>query len=74
MTYSFALYDFEKAFDRVDWTILLQILKGLGVDWRDRRLIANLYLNQKSVVKVMQEYSEDSEEESDKAVAYRNVI
>ena len=42
--------DFEKAFDRVDWTKLLQILKGLGVDWRDRRLIANLYLNQKSVV------------------------
>jgi len=53
--------DFEKAFDRVDWTKLLQILKGLGVDWRDRRLIANLYLNQKSVVKVMQEFSEDSD-------------
>ena len=53
--------DFEKAFDRVDWAKLLQILKGLGGDWRDRRLIANLYLNQKSVVKVMREFSEDSD-------------
>ena len=53
--------DFEKAFDRVDWTKLLQILKGLGVDWRDRRSIANLYLYHKSVVKVMREYSEDSD-------------
>ena len=26
--------DFEKAFDCVDWTNLLEILKGLGVDCR----------------------------------------
>ena len=31
--------DFEKAFDRVDWTKLMKILLDLGMDWRDRRLI-----------------------------------
>src|SRR5215470_2066331 len=28
--------DFEKAFDRVRWDKMMQILKGLKVDWRDR--------------------------------------
>jgi len=40
---------------------MLNILKELGVDWRDRRLIMNLYLHQKAVVKVMQDYSEECE-------------
>jgi hypothetical protein len=53
--------DFEKAFDRVDWIKLLQILKNVGVDWRDRRLIANLYVHQKAVVRVGNETSEESE-------------
>jgi len=53
--------DFEKAFDRVDWLKMLNILKELGVDWRDRRLIMNLYLHQKAVIKVMQDYSEECE-------------
>ena len=50
--------DFEKAFDRVNWKRMLDILKKVGVDWRDRRLIADLYLNQEMVVKVSSEYSE----------------
>ena len=53
--------DFEKAFDRVDWVKMLQILKSIGTDWKDRRAIVNLYMHQKSVVKVMQEYSEESD-------------
>ena len=38
--------DFEKAFDRVQWPKILEILKNINVDWRDRRLIKNLYLKQ----------------------------
>jgi hypothetical protein len=53
--------DFEKAFDRIDWVKMLQILKSIGVDWKDRRLIRNFYLRQKAVVKIMQEYSEESD-------------
>src|SRR5207248_220133 len=53
--------DFEKAFDRVDWVKMLDILRSIGIDWRDRRLILNLYMKQKVVVKVMQEYSEESD-------------
>jgi hypothetical protein len=34
--------DWQKAFDRVNWTKLMQILKGTGIDWRERRLINKL--------------------------------
>ena len=36
--------DSRKAFDRVNWTKLMQILKETGIDWRERRLINNLYM------------------------------
>ena len=26
--------DWQKAFDRVNWTKFMQILKGIGIDWR----------------------------------------
>jgi exonuclease III len=50
--------DFEKAFDRVNWAKMLSILKNIGVDWRDRRLISELYMGQTAVVKIGEEYSE----------------
>jgi hypothetical protein len=34
--------DLQKAFDRVNWTKLMQILKGNGTDWQERRF-SNLY-------------------------------
>jgi len=33
--------DYEKAFDRVDWTKLMTIQQSIGVDWRDRKFIWN---------------------------------
>jgi len=42
--------DWQKAFDRVNCTELMQILKGTRSDWRERRLISNLYMAQ--IVKV----------------------
>ena len=53
--------DFEKAFNRKELTKMLDILEKLGIDWRDRRLIMNLYLNQKAVVKIQQEFSDEGE-------------
>ena len=38
--------DFEKAFDRIRWNKLMVILKKIGVDWRERRLIKELYMGQ----------------------------
>ena len=38
--------DWQKAFDRVNWTEFMQILKGTGIEWRERRLISNLYMAQ----------------------------
>ena len=50
--------DFEKAFDRVNWELLLRALKKRGVDWKDKRMIANLYMNQSTVVRVNNRQSE----------------
>ena len=50
--------DYEKAFDRVDWKKLINILRRMGLDWRDRRLIGNLYMGQKIRVKIVGEFSE----------------
>src|SRR5438034_11188590 len=61
MEMRFSYVDFEKAFDRIDWVKMLDILKEIGVDWRDRRLIMNLYLNQKAIVRIQQEYSDEGE-------------
>jgi len=44
--------DCEKAFDRVKWEKLMTVLKSIGVDWRDRRLIWNLYQGQSASVQV----------------------
>ena len=44
--------DWQKAFDRVNWTKLMQILKGTGIDWRERRLISNLYMAQSVKVRL----------------------
>lgn len=38
--------DWEKAFDRVNWNSLLPILKDIGVDFKDRRFIKELYMRQ----------------------------
>jgi hypothetical protein len=44
--------DWQKAFDRVNWTKLMQILKASGIDWRERRLISKLYMDQKVKVRL----------------------
>ena len=44
--------DYEKAFDRVNWSKMMEILQQVGVDWRDRNLIRNLYLNQSAMVRI----------------------
>jgi len=39
--------DWQKAFDHVNWTKLMHILKRNGIDWRERRLISRLYMDQR---------------------------
>ena len=38
--------DWQKVFDQINWTKLTQILKVTATDWRERRLISNLYMAQ----------------------------
>jgi len=44
--------DWQKAFDRVNWTKLMRILKITGMDWRERRLISKLYMDQRVKVRL----------------------
>jgi len=46
--------DWQKAFHRVSWTKLLQILKGTGIDWCERRLTSNVYMAQSVKVRLNQ--------------------
>jgi hypothetical protein len=46
--------DRQKALDRVNSTKLMQILKGIGIDWRDRRLISKLYMEQSVKIRLDQ--------------------
>ena len=50
--------DYEKAFDLVDWKKLVMILEKIGVDWRDRQLIAELYMEQTALVRINSEVTE----------------
>ena len=36
----------QKAFDRENWTELMQILKGISMNWRERRCISLQYVEQ----------------------------
>jgi hypothetical protein len=38
--------DWQKPFDRLNWTKLMEILKGTGIDCRERRFISKLYMEQ----------------------------
>jgi retron-type reverse transcriptase len=49
---SVCFIDLQQAFDRVNWTKLMQILKETGIDWRERRLISNLYMAQSVKVRL----------------------
>ena len=44
--------EWKKAFDRVNWTKFMQILKRTGIDWRERRLISKLYMDQRVKVRL----------------------
>jgi hypothetical protein len=47
--------DWQKALDSVNWAKLMQILKGIGIDWRKRRLIRKLYMEQCVKIRLDQE-------------------
>ena len=65
--------DHEKAFDRVDWKKLMGIQKKIGVDWKDTRLLCNLYMKQRIKIRIGEEMSEgkDIERGYNKDVLYR---
>ena len=50
--------DFEKAFDRVNWAKMFEILKSLHIDWKDRRLLQDLYMRQEAVIRIADGESE----------------
>src|SRR3989442_254920 len=45
--------DSKKAFDRVNWLKMFEIMKSLHIDWRDRRLLQDLYMRQETLVRTV---------------------
>jgi hypothetical protein len=48
------LYNIIQTLDHVNWTKLMQILKGSWIDWRKRRLISKLYMDHSVKVRLDQ--------------------
>ena len=48
----YLFYVWQKVFDRVNWTKLMQILTRTGIDWRERNLISKLYMSQRVKVRL----------------------
>jgi hypothetical protein len=46
--------DWQKAFDSVKQTKLMQILKETGINWREKKLISKLYMDQSVTVRLDQ--------------------
>lgn len=46
------IVDLQKAFDNVNWKILLQILKENQIDYRDRRIIYSMYRKQETEIQI----------------------
>ena len=44
--------DWQKAFDRVNWTTLMQIIKRTGIYWCERKLISKLCMDQRVKVRL----------------------
>jgi hypothetical protein len=44
----------QRAFDHVKWKKLMEILQKTGIDWRERRLIRKLYMDQSVKVRLDQ--------------------
>lgn len=43
--------DLEKAFDTVNWNLLMTTLKRTGLEWRNRKIIMKLYKHQETIIK-----------------------
>ena len=50
--------DYEKALNRVNWVKLLEVLKSIGIDWRDRRLTQRLDMGQSARVRLKDNLSD----------------
>uniref|UniRef100_A0A8D8R4I6 Craniofacial development protein 2 n=1 Tax=Cacopsylla melanoneura TaxID=428564 RepID=A0A8D8R4I6_9HEMI len=50
-----AFVDLQKAFDNVNWNLMMEILKDSNVTFKDRRIISNLYKNQRAYIEINKE-------------------
>jgi len=44
--------DLEKAIDTVNWNLLMTTLKRTGLDWRESKIIMELYKAQEIIIKI----------------------
>jgi hypothetical protein len=47
--------DWQRVFERMNWTKIIQIQKENGIDWYGRKLINKLYVDQRVKVRLDQD-------------------
>ena len=45
-----AFVDAEKTFDNINWNIMLKVLRDVKVDYMNRRIVLQLYKNQRALI------------------------
>jgi len=53
-----AFGDIEKAFDNVNWKVMFNMMKRLGIKYTDRKLLYNLYKDELAVIRIQDEVEE----------------
>ena len=56
----------------MNWEKMMKVLQSIGVDWRGRRMISELYMNQEAVLRIAggESDSVSSEKELDNDARY----
>ena len=47
-----AFFDLVKAFDNINWNVMMKKLKMIKIDYRDRRMIRELYKHQTTAIRI----------------------
>jgi len=55
-----AFVDFLKVYDNINWNITVKTVKMIKTDYKDRRIIRELYQHQKTSIKIKESKREDT--------------
>jgi len=55
-----AFVDLKKVFDNVNWIKLFKTMENIGIDYNDRKIISNIYVNKIAVIKTEKDNNQEN--------------